>query len=80
MPIFEYRCVRCESEFELFVRKDTNGVTCPSCGGDQLEKLFSTSMVSTKAIKMRSYRAKERQADRARAERDHDTHDDHHTH
>ena len=41
MPIFEYRCESCEQEFEQLVRPNDN-IDCPACGGQRLEKLFST--------------------------------------
>ncbi len=40
MPIYEYRCRGCESEFE----KLTDGraaVTCPACGSPQVMRLLS---------------------------------------
>ncbi len=40
MPIYEYRCEKCESEFELLVRGEERPV-CPDCGGRKLEKLLS---------------------------------------
>jgi putative FmdB family regulatory protein len=40
MPLFEYRCQSCSSEFELLVR-GREKVTCPHCEGGELEKLFS---------------------------------------
>ncbi|MBI5248652.1 MAG: zinc ribbon domain-containing protein [Desulfomonile tiedjei] len=40
MPIYEYRCGKCEVEFEKLVfGKDE--VLCPKCGG-QVEKLMSS--------------------------------------
>jgi putative FmdB family regulatory protein len=40
MPLFDYRCRRCNSTFELLVR--SSGVpTCPACGTAELEKLVS---------------------------------------
>jgi putative FmdB family regulatory protein len=38
MPIYEYRCEKCGTEFEKLVRRsaDSNGVTCPSCGHSRL--------------------------------------------
>jgi len=41
MPIFEYRCKKCEDEFEALVLGREN-VECPSCHGRKLEKLLST--------------------------------------
>jgi putative FmdB family regulatory protein len=46
MPIYEYRCLKCERQFEL-VRKfsDAPLSICPECGGE-LKKLISpTSFV-----------------------------------
>ncbi len=43
MPLFEYRCQDCGSQFEKLVRSsDVNGVHCPSCGGERPEKQLST--------------------------------------
>lgn len=41
MPIFEYRCEPCESQFESFVMSHSEHVTCPSCQGE-VKKLMST--------------------------------------
>jgi len=40
MPIFEYRCSRCETEFEVLVRSN-EAATCPGCQSEKVEKLFS---------------------------------------
>jgi putative FmdB family regulatory protein len=32
MPIFEYHCQDCGSDFEKLVRKAGDAVSCPSCG------------------------------------------------
>ena len=41
MPIFEYRCKKCEEEFEALVL-GRESAECPSCHGRKLEKLLST--------------------------------------
>jgi putative FmdB family regulatory protein len=43
MPIYEYRCLKCEKEQE-FIQKfsDDPITTCPECGGE-LEKLISAN-------------------------------------
>jgi putative FmdB family regulatory protein len=43
MPIFEFRCRKCEGTFELlcFSREGCDA-ECPSCGGKDLEKLLSS--------------------------------------
>jgi putative FmdB family regulatory protein len=40
MPIYDYRCAACGSEFERLVRSDTK-VSCPECQGSRLERLLS---------------------------------------
>ena len=44
MPIFEYRCADCDATFEVLVRRD-DGVTCPHCGSQSLDKLISAPVV-----------------------------------
>jgi putative FmdB family regulatory protein len=43
MPIYEYTCKECESQFEKFVRSMTSSVdvTCPHCGGTHVKKGWS---------------------------------------
>ena len=40
MPIYEYRCRGCESEFEKLVNARAV-VACPSCGSPQVMRLLS---------------------------------------
>ena len=40
MPIYNYRCTACGTEFERLVRAETR-VTCPECDGRKLERLMS---------------------------------------
>lgn len=43
MPIFEYRCLKCDSEFEKLVfGSPENGIACPDCRSDAVEQLFSS--------------------------------------
>jgi putative FmdB family regulatory protein len=44
MPIFEYRCLKCESEFEklVFGASSGNGIQCPDCQAQEVEQLFSS--------------------------------------
>lgn len=42
MPIFEYRCPKCELVFEELVSGDRNvSIACPQCGSKETEKLMS---------------------------------------
>ena len=40
MPLYEYKCKKCDIDFEILQRKKEK-VVCPTCGGSSLEKLFS---------------------------------------
>jgi putative FmdB family regulatory protein len=42
MPIYEYRCLKCENEFEELVPASAKtGPPCPSCGARNPKRLFS---------------------------------------
>ncbi len=41
MPIYEYRCKKCETEFECLVLGSDNDVTCPDCQTERVERLMS---------------------------------------
>ncbi|HSK29871.1 MAG TPA: zinc ribbon domain-containing protein [Candidatus Limnocylindria bacterium] len=41
MPIFEYRCRRCDRQFESIVLSSRERISCPSCGSTAVEKQFS---------------------------------------
>jgi putative FmdB family regulatory protein len=44
VPLYEYRCSGCGSRFEVLRRmgQGTAGLSCPQCGGEEVEKEFST--------------------------------------
>lgn len=44
MPLYEYRCDDCDHRFEVLqsLNAGTEELLCPKCGGEALEKLFST--------------------------------------
>lgn len=82
MPIFEYRCTACESEFELLIRGASTPV-CPSCGSTSLERQISMFAVSSEETDQRSRKklgaAQRLKADSTRKEQSfykHDHHDD----
>ena len=60
MPIFDYQCRQCKSEFELLVIGKTVP-ECPSCQGRDLEQMLSTFAVSSEGMKLASA-AKSRRA------------------
>ncbi|MEM8553208.1 MAG: zinc ribbon domain-containing protein [Pseudomonadota bacterium] len=42
MPIYNYRCAACGSEFELLVKlADVGSETCPSCESTDVSRLLS---------------------------------------
>jgi putative FmdB family regulatory protein len=41
VPIYDFRCRACGNEFEGLVRPQDPPVTCPSCGGSDLQQLLS---------------------------------------
>lgn len=50
MPLYEYNCSSCESQFELLVR-GSESPACPQCGSSKLEKLLSVPAAHTAASK-----------------------------
>jgi putative FmdB family regulatory protein len=42
MPIFEFRCESCGSDFEKLLFKPRPSVTCTSCGSDSVRRKPST--------------------------------------
>lgn len=47
MPLYEYRCARCERPFERYARTFNDRPDCPSCGATDVTRLLSTFAVST---------------------------------
>ena len=48
MPIYEYECHRCDSQFEALVRADTVP-ECPKCHSTELRKMLSVFATATAA-------------------------------
>ncbi len=40
MPLYEYKCAKCDKNFEILQRSNEK-IVCPNCGGKSLEKQFS---------------------------------------
>ena len=80
MPLYEYRCSGCNSQFELLIRGGTVP-TCPSCGSTALERILSMFAVSSEGTQARNREAlgaRQRQKSQAiQKERDHYRHDHH---
>jgi len=76
VPLYDYLCHQCHRQFELLVRAGTTP-RCPSCDGEQLDRLISSFGVSTSTTRGQSLSAirqtntgKAREA--ARAEQEYD--------
>jgi putative FmdB family regulatory protein len=41
MPIYEYKCSSCKSEFECLVLGNGDDISCPDCNGNDVERLMS---------------------------------------
>lgn len=50
MPLYEYACRKCESEFELLIRGE-EAPECPHCGSRKLDKLLSVAAAHTAGAK-----------------------------
>lgn len=54
MPIFEYQCASCGSEFEILVRSSTPAPECPACHGTELRKKLSAFAAITGGAPVRA--------------------------
>jgi putative FmdB family regulatory protein len=54
MPIYEYRCRQCASEFELLVLRTSPVPACPACESQQIEQLLSGFAVSSEGTRQAS--------------------------
>jgi putative FmdB family regulatory protein len=82
MPLFEYRCLACQSQFELLIRGSAVPV-CPTCGATSLERLLSMFAVSSDGTQSRNretlgaaQRQKSQAVQKERTHFKHDHHDD----
>lgn len=41
MPIYEYKCSKCDEEFETLVFRSDESVACPLCKGENVKRLMS---------------------------------------
>lgn len=74
MPIFEYRCASCGSEFDVLVLVSSPRPRCPSCRGEDLEKLMSASAVSSNHTRERTLRGAKKRAGEIRFDKEYEEH------
>ena len=65
MPIFDFKCRTCATQFEALVLK--KAPKCPKCSGEDLERLVSLPAIHTEGTHQRVM-ANARKVDRATAE------------
>jgi putative FmdB family regulatory protein len=54
MPIYEYQCASCGTEFETLVRGSSPAPECPGCRGTELRKKMSAFAAITGAAPARA--------------------------
>ncbi|MFP4257598.1 MAG: FmdB family zinc ribbon protein [Desulfovermiculus sp.] len=41
MRLYEFRCMKCQHEFEDLVRTEQDTVSCPQCGSTKVHRILS---------------------------------------
>jgi len=54
MPIYDYHCPSCGTDFELLVRNGTK-VACPNCSGRRVERMMSVPARPTSGGKVADF-------------------------
>lgn len=80
MPIYEFRCSQCGTQFEDLTLASSPVPRCPSCGSEVLEKLISPVGVSTPQSRERAVRGAKQRASKVRYEKEHEEHKRIHEH
>ena len=62
MPLHEYECRGCGHVFELLLRHSSSSPACPSCAGQDLERVISMFAVSSASSRASSLLAARRSA------------------
>jgi putative FmdB family regulatory protein len=68
MPLYDFACRSCGETFEGLVRPERPAVTCPKCGGTELERMPSGFAVSS--AESRAASAKQSREHQVRAHKD----------
>ncbi|MFH0844897.1 MAG: zinc ribbon domain-containing protein [Pseudomonadota bacterium] len=42
MPIYEYKCGKCDNDFETLVLGSDDDITCPECHGRKVKRMMSS--------------------------------------
>ena len=70
MPIYEYKCLACNNQFEKIVKLNETP-NRPSCDSAELEKKFSMAGVSTSRTRKNSFNKARSKAGEIKKEKDH---------
>lgn len=54
MPLYEYKCLGCETQFETLIVKASQPIMCPSCSSESVERLISMFAVSSESSRQAS--------------------------
>jgi putative FmdB family regulatory protein len=70
MPIYEFSCRGCQQQFETLVRTGDTA-ECPSCGGQELDRVVSLFAVSSETTRSGALAAGRRRASKIAGEKAH---------
>jgi len=60
MPIYDYKCLKCNETFEALVLKNSPQTECPACKGTELEQLISSFGVDSEGTRTLSSNGQKR--------------------
>ena len=80
MPIFEYQCSECRTQFEYLVLHSSSAPKCPSCQSQDLEKVISLCSASSEHTRERALRGAKQRNAKIRNEREYEEHQLAHKH
>jgi putative FmdB family regulatory protein len=71
MPIYEYECRGCGHQFEFLLLPASAAPACPSCSGQDLERVISMFAVSSDGTRKLALDAGRKRAAGVKREKDH---------
>ena len=79
MPIYEYRCGGCDTEFEQIVLKNTVP-RCPTCQSEDLQRVLSSFGVSSESTRQMNLHSERRKSAKVQRDKQHAEHEYMHNH